>query len=417
MYSNMLTSVINHKVWRTCLLLLLLFFAILQLWLVLFEQSEFSQKTDMSSLNKYQSNPYLLSWLAKQKHLFEADMDTAQSLYQQALTANPVYIPAWLGLAELNLDRRKKEEANAILDYTSELAVGIKRWRWDKALVAYQFDRNDILAEDLAYIISDMSGKIRNDALRMAFSVWQEPEDLLGKMGEDNLLHLFRYATKKKKVEEGLIFWEVLEKQGFQEQEKDVYRFLNMLLSTEQIKTAADIWRKHFNPDTLLYNGDFTQNLLQNAFGWRIGKNKGVSWKIQSAKKNGEPTALHLHFNRKNNVNLHNIQQIIPLQGGKVYAFKGAAKTAKLSTDQLPFWEIYGFKCKGLYQKTEMVQSEQDWTDMVLFFGVPEECDAVRLRLRRKESTYIDNKLAGDIWVTGLEIADTGEHFTILDEQ
>ena len=409
---------ISHKAFRISCLVVLLILAVVQLRLLLFEQSEYSQKTDLSSLHKYQSNPYLLSWLAKQKHLFAADMDTAQSLYQQALTANSVYLPAWFGLAELKFDQQQTEEANAILDYTTELAKDIKRWRWDKALVAYQFDRKDILAGDLSYIIrKESSWKKRNDALRMAFSVWQDPVELLGKMGNDNLLHLFRYATNKKKVEEGVVLWKVLERQGFKENEKDVYRFLNMLLSNGEINTAADIWEKYFNPDTLLFNGDFNQEPLQTAFGWRIGKNKGVSWKIKAARKKGEPPSLHLHFNRKKNVNLYNIQQIIPLQGGKVYTFKAKAKTAKLSTEQLPYWEIHGFKCKGLYQKTEMVQREQGWTDTALSFGVPEACDAIRLRLRRKESTQIDNKLSGDIWLTGLEIEETDEYFTILDEQ
>ena len=406
-----------HKGLRIFCLIFLLILAAFEFRLVLFEQGAFGQKSDMSSLTKYLRNPYLLTWLAKQKHLFEADMDGAQSLYQQALTSNPVYLPAWLGLAELRLDQKQIEEANAILDYTTELAENIKRWRWDKALVAYQFDRKDILAGDLSYIIrKESSWKKRNDALRMAFSVWQDPVELLEKMGNDNLLHLFHYATNKKKVEEGLFLWSVLEKQGFHGQKKDVFRFLNMLLSKGEVKTAADIWRKHFNSKFLLFNGDFTQDPLQTAFGWRIGKNKGVSWKLKSTKKKGEPSTLHLHFNRKKNVNLYNIQQIIPLQGGRVYLFKAKVKTAKLSTDQLPFWEIYGFKCKGLYQKTEMVQSWQDWTDMTLSFGVPEECGAIRLRLRRKESIQIDNKLAGDLWVTGLVIEDTGEYFTILDE-
>ena len=409
---------ITHKALRISCLIALSILAVIQLRLLLYEQSEYSQKTDLSSLHKYQSNPYLLSWLAKQKHLFEADMDTAQSLYQQALIANPVYLPAWLGLAELKLDQQQTEQANAILDYTTELADNIKRWRWDKALVAYQFDRKDILARDLSYIMREArSGKKRNDALRMAFSVWSDPVELLDKMGDDNLLNLFRYATNKKKVDEVLVLWEVLERQGFQEQEKDVYRFLNMLLSNGKIKTAANIWRKYFNPDTLLYNGDFIHDPLQTAFGWRIGKNKGVSWKLKSANKKGEPPSLHLHFNRKKNVNLYNIQQFIPLDGGKVYTFKANVKTAKLSTDRLPFWEIHGFQCKGLYQTTEMVQGEQPWTEVSLSFGVPEECDAIRLRLRRKESTRIDNKLAGDIWLSGLEIVDTGEYFTILDEQ
>ena len=414
----MQSAPIQHKPIRIIFFCVLLALAVFQFRLALFEQSEFSQKTDFSSLHKYQTNPYLLSWLAKQKHLFDADMEMAESLYQKALIANPVYLPAWLGLAELRFDQRQTAEANAILDYTSELATDIKRWRWDKALVAYQFDRKDVLADDLSYIISKtFSGKKRNDALRMAFSVWQDPEELLEKMGSENLLHLFRYSTNKKKVAEGLYYWSILEKQDFQEQIKDVYRFLNMLLSNGEVKVAGEIWRKHFNSDTLVFNGDFSHEPLQTAFGWRLArKNKGVSWKLKAAKKD-EPTSLHLHFNRKSNVNLWYPYQIVPLAGGRVYTLRSKVKTRKLTTDQLPFWEVMGYQCKGLYQKTEMVQSEQPWLEMFLSFSVPEECDGVRVRLRRKESTRIDNKLAGDIWITGVEIAETGEHFTILDEQ
>jgi len=413
----MLTLGINHKTLRLCLFLVLLSCAVLQFRLVLFEQSEYSQKTNLSSHHKYQSNPYLLSWLAKQKHIFDADLNAAETLYQQALIANPVYIPSWLGLAELKLDQHQSQQANAILDYTSDLAVDIKRWRWDKALVAYQFGRKDVLATDLSYIISEMPGKIRNDALRMAFSVWPDPEELQETLGSENLRHLFQYAGRKKKVEAGLVFWNTLEFQGVEGQEKDVLKFINMLISVKEIDIAAGIWKKHFNPKNILFNGDFSQKPLQTAFGWRIGKTKGASWKLQEAKKKGEPASLHLHFNRKKNINFHKLSQIVPLQGGKVYHLKGKIKTAKLSTDQRPFLQAYGYQCKSITTKTEMVDSDQEWTDVFLQINVAEACDAMIVRLRRRESTQIDNKLAGDIWLTGFEIAETSEHFTILDEQ
>ena len=395
----------------------LLALAILQFRLAMFEQSEFSRKTDLSSSHKYQSNPYLLSWLAKQKHIFEADLFAANSLYQQALTVNSLFLPAWLGLAELKLDQQQSQQANAILDYSSVLATDIKRWRWDKALVAFQFDRKDILAADLSFIISNMKGKVRNDALRMAFSVWPDTMELEDRMGSDNLIHLFRYATAKKKVEEGLALWRTLRFQGIQELEKETLAFINMLLSVGEIKTAAEIWKKHFNSNNYMYNGDFKEKPLQTAFGWRIGKNKGVSWKLQEEDKKGEPARLHLHFSRKKNIHLRNIYQIVPLPGGKVYALRAKIKTAKVTTDQRPYLEVYGYKCKIPYKKSEMVDSDQEWRDQYLFFNVPEESDAVIVRLRRRESTYIDNKLAGDIWLTDFEIAVTGENFTILDEQ
>ncbi len=413
----MQTPSLPHKALRLCLFLTLLTVAVLQLRLALFEQSQFSSKEGDSALHKYQRNPYLLTWAAKQKHIFDADMEAAQSLYQQALTANSTYIPAWLGLAELEFDRHQKENANKILEYTDQLAEDIKRWRWDKALVAYQFDRKDILAADLSYIIREIPGKTRNDALRMAFSVWPDPMELQEKMGKSNLMHLFRYTSQKLKVEEGLVFWHILESQGIEGQEKDVLSFINMLISQGEMKTAGTIWKKHFNPSSLLFNGSFMEEPLQTAFGWRIGKNKGASWRLRQAKTNKDPASLQLHFNRKENINLHNLYQIVPLQGGKVYILKGKIKTAKLTTDQLPFLEATGYKCKAPYSKTEMVMGDQPWTDVYLQLGVPEECDAMLIRLRRKESIQIDNKLAGDLWLANFEIAETGELFTILDEQ
>ncbi len=408
---------IQHKTVRLFCFLGLVALALLQFRLVLFEQSEYSQKADLSSLHKYQRNPYLLSWLAKQKHVFDADLSTANSLYQKALKANPVYLPAWLGLAELKLDQHLSQQANAILDYTSLLAKDIKRWRWDKALVANQADRKDILAKDLSFIISEIGGKQKNDALRMAFSVWQDPSELLEILGDENLVSLFRYATSKKKVDEGLVFFQALEIEGIHERKKDVLSFINMLLSMGEVETANTIWDKLLHPNSLFFNGNFSKELLQTAFSWRIGKNKGANWKLTQADDKGEPSSLHLHFNRKNNINLYNIYQIVPLQGGKVYALKGEIKTANLSTDQLPFLEAYGYKCKAPNNKTEMVKSDQPWTNLYLLLEVPEECNAMVIRLRRRKSTYIDNKLAGDIWLANFEIAETGEHFTILDEQ
>lgn len=400
--------------------LFLVSLALLQFRLALFEQTKYSSNENASLLNKYQTNPYLLSWLAKQKHLFAADLEQAGSLYKQALQINSVYVPAWLGLAELRLDQKQKENANAILDYTGQLTDNVKRWRWDKTLVAYQFNRKDILAVDLAYIILEMPGKPRNDALRTAFSVWPDSQELQKELGAETLEHLFRYATRTKKVSQGLALWQEIEKKGIESeaQQKDTLAFINMLIGQGELERATAIWRRHFNRSKLLFNGSFTEAPLQTAFGWRVGKNKGASWYFKNAEeKKGNPAALHVHFKRKNNINLYNIYQIVPLRGGKVYALKGKIKTKKLTTDQLPFFEALGYKCKAPYNKSEMVLADQEWSDLYFIFEVPEECEAMQIRLRRRESNHIDNKLAGDLWLAKLSISETEELFTILDEK
>ncbi len=389
----------------------------MQIRFALYEQTEYSRNESMDSHHAFQSNPYILTWLGKQKHLFDADLTQANDLYKQALIVNPVYIPAWLGLAELQVDQNENENANAILDYTGVLSEDVKRWRWDKVLVAYQFGRNDVLASDLSYIIAEIPGKTRNNALRMAFSLWPDAKELQKQLGEESLEYLFQYATRKRKVEQGLILWENFRTKTFDRQEKDTLAFINMLIGKSEIASAATIWKNYFNNPPFLFNGDFNKKPLQTAFGWRIGKNKGATWQITEPTKKEPRYAFKLHFKRQKNINLHNIMQIVPLQGGRVYALKGEVKTKNLTTDQLPFFEVYGYKCKAPRNTTKMFSSDQDWTEIFLLIQVPDDCDAMVVRLRRKESTHIDNILGGDIWLANLEIAESSEIYTILDEK
>ena len=125
----------------------------------------------------------ILTYQAKQKHLFEADLSGAEIFLQNALKVNSYYIPAWLGLVELYNDQGEKDHAGEVLAYVDELTQGIKRWRWDKAFVAYQTGMVEILPDELSYIIREIPGKSRNDALQLAFSLWKDPEILLQNVG------------------------------------------------------------------------------------------------------------------------------------------------------------------------------------------------------------------------------------------
>lgn len=126
----------HTKVFRICCFLLLLACALLQLNFSVQEQRTFTDRKGRLPKDQIR-NARLLTYHAKQKHMFDADMDGALSLLQRALIINPYYVPAWLSLAELKNDTGEKEQAYEILHYTDILTRGLKRWRWDKALVAY----------------------------------------------------------------------------------------------------------------------------------------------------------------------------------------------------------------------------------------------------------------------------------------
>lgn len=408
------TSSYRSSVLRISGFVVLLVCAVWQMLISYQEQKGFSEKFDKAQAPQAR-NVKGLVYHAKQKHLLEADLDGARLLLQQALTANPSSVPAWLSLAELNNDLGQKEKAYAILQYVDALTEGLKRWRWDKALAAYQLGRVEMLPGELRYIVRELPGKDRDDALQLAFTLWAEPQELLEKIGQENVFHLLGYAVRKNLPQQALFFWRNIETTGEQWQQKEVLALLEMLLRVNEVREAAAIWRKYFNPDQILFDGGFSKPFLEQAFGWRTGKKQNFDLLFDKSLEGDAAGVVHYRFKGWENINFTHLSQIVPLESGRTYTLTAEMKSQKMTTDQRPFLEVSGYKCKAAAAVSEMVAPDQDWTQHQAAVTVPEECAAMVVRLRRKESNHIDSKLAGQLWLRNFVIAETGENYETQD--
>jgi tetratricopeptide (TPR) repeat protein len=386
-----------HPYRRSFLFLLLLIAAVAQLRFAVQEQLQFSDNTERLADERIR-NPRVLLNFAKEKHLFEADLDAAQRLFRQALISSPLYVPAWLGLAELLNDRGDKERAAAIVSYADSLTKTIKRWRWEKTLTAYQLGLTDLLPAELRYIIAQIPGKSRTDALNLAFTLWPDPANLLIQAGPENLLHLFNHAVRTNRAAEALSFWHHITQSQISPDDKQILAFIDMLLRTDHVADAVPIWRQRFNDQDTIFNPDFQARPLGRAFGWRLYDHKGVDQRFEPLPQPGSH-AIHLRFKGWENLSYHHLLQIVPLEPHSDYRFTVQMKAAKLTTDQKPFWEVYGYKCQAPRVSSEMVAADQDWTEHTIDFHVPADCSAMVVRLRRRESTMLDNKITGRLWI------------------
>jgi len=386
--------------------LALLVLAAVQLRIALQEQAEYSGTGAGAAMLDSLRNPFLLTWHGKRRHLVDGDVRQAEELYRRALVHNSLYLPAWLGLAELRNDRGRKDEAAAILHYVDTLSAGINRWRWDKALLAYQLGRTDILARDLAWIIAKTPAA-RRDALKMAFSLWPDPAELVAHVGRGNILHLFNHAARTGRVDAALAWWPEIAALGVDNHRPEILTFLNSLIHNDRLAQAAPIWKRYFNHDRLLYNGDFAQEPSNTAFDWRISAPQGSSWRIEVGDGGGQ--AMRLHFSGTDNIGYSHLTQIVPLAPERKYRLTGQVKTDKLTTDQRPYLEVAGFQCPMAPVRTAIVAASQPWTKLALPFEVPAECRAIEVRVRRDRSTHLDNRLGGDLWLQRLAIEKTGE--------
>ncbi len=299
-----MTGLFYTKGFRICCFLLLLAAAFMQLLFALQEQSVFREIKGGGNSLLQSSDPQLLTLSAKQKHLFEGDMPGAMSRLQRALTSNAYYVPAWLALAELNNDLGNKQQAYAILDYVDTLIRDLKRWRWEKTLVDYQLGRLAALPAELRYIIHDIPGKSRNDALQLAFTLWDDPQQLLDNIGPENLMPLFDNAVAEKHAGKGTLFLAQNRRGKDPWQQKQLESFLEMLLRNGKIAEAGNIWRKYINPDSLVYNGDFSQPCMQQAFGWHCGKDQAFEKRFEETGGNIQGRSLHYRFKGWDNLNI-----------------------------------------------------------------------------------------------------------------
>lgn len=394
----------QYSLIRFTIALLLCGCAVIQLGLAIGEQRVLVAKRT-GSIETSQNDSQILTKLAKQKYLIDGDLHTATDLIREALTLSPYHVPALLLLAQIHYDAGNAERANETLDYIDSITTDIKRYRWEKALVAYQFGRTEMLAGDLSYIAREIGGNAGNNALRLAFSIWKNPEELIDRLGPDVLMVLFNYAARYPHLDKALYFWNLIESQGLEWREEDLMVFIDMLFNMGRLQESADIWKANFNPDEIIYDGTFAQNFRQHAFTWRSSSDRSFKYNFEPASAGLSNRTLHYRFTGWDNPEISYISQVIPLEGGRMYSLTFEMKSDRLTTDKRPFMEVAGFNCNdSTHVETEMVAPVQEWKKIRLDFDVPKRCSAVMLRFRRQESLQIDNRLAGDIWLRSLEI-------------
>lgn len=386
---------------RVILFLGLIALTLYQLRVALVAQTAYSNIATSKAIRKYQNEPRLLVAYSKEE-LFQGDYEDARKWLQKALRANPVYIPAWIALAELENDTGNTACALDILEYLDRLMQNVLRWRWEKAMLAYLLGREDMLKADLSWLLQqeNLTWQTRKKVLDFTFSLWPEPAELAKEMGKENRLPLFLRAVQIEHIDTASFLWSVVDRS--QLDVDDILQYINLLIKSEKIQEAALIWKEYYPTDNLLYNGKFDRSLVKGGFGWRIWRPEGFEVEVQN--QGEKKTALHIRFNGEKNIYFRHVRQRIPLSAGQSFILTGELRSKELTTDQRPFIEVAGRDC-SLQSATEMVAPDQDWTPFSLSFTVPDACrQGVEIRLRRRPSNNIDNLISGDLWVTNLSL-------------
>lgn len=329
----------------------------------------------------------------------ELDAGRAAALFRQVVIRDPLFMDAWLKLAEAEKDAGNENLARRITAFCDTKISQVLRWKQSHTLLAHELAMQDIFRHNLNYLVARRKRLSDIFYLLDAHTMF-ETDQALALLARENRGAYLAWLMKWKRVNAAQTTWEAVEADGMVTDEL-LLDYVHFLVSQKEVASAALLWRRYTGLHGMT-NAGFEDKIMNRGFGWRILTDKdGKNWqgyRVYGYSLKGT-NALYVSFFGKENVDWRHIYQIVPVTPEQSYLLMYWWKSKGVSTDQKPFVEIFSYDTQGLYQKGPMALRSHDWIPVTIAFTPPANCHAVVVRLRRKESLRFDNKIQGALWL------------------
>lgn len=328
----------------------------------------------------------------------ELDAGRAAELFRQVVVRDPLYMDAWLKLAEAENERGNEDLARKITAFCDTRISQVLRWKQSHTLLAHDLSMHNIFRHNLNYLV-DRKKRLSDTFFLLDTHTRFETDRALAFLDRENRSAYLAWLMKWKRAGAARMTWKAIEADSDVSDEL-LQNYVHFLVSQKDVAPAAILWQRHRGMHGMT-NAGFEDKIMGHGFGWRISKNKAKTWQSRRVYDHSrkEANALCVSFLGKENLVWHHIYQIVPVIPEQRYQLTYWWKSKKITTDQGPFVEIYSYDVKGLYEKGPMALGSCDWMAVTVGFTAPEACHAVVVRLRRNESYRFDNKIEGMLWV------------------
>ena len=351
----------------------------------------------------------LYSSIEKQLSSDDINIDLVERQISLLRDYRPLFAPAWLQLAQLELLKDNKDEALGYARLAEQL------WE-NRAFHIYKVasfwikvgDVNNAIRALGRYTITYPEGVFAS--LHMSRLLSQNPEKMLTELYSgtnkallvDQKIHLkiFEYALNQK--DEGLAqaTWEKFTLQ-IASNDRLVGRYLNYLVAENNSTMALKVWDVYSNTDVKekITNNGFEAELSRVGFGWHILENDEFNWDIDEDIYFKGSKSLKLAFDGKHNIDFYHIRQTIPVQPGATYRFSGYWRGNNLSTSSTPYVELMPLNTHERHQ-VRIISNKKNWgwEKFEEFIEIPLQSNFITVRIRRNKTTALDKNITGKIW-------------------
>jgi tetratricopeptide (TPR) repeat protein len=196
-------------------------------------------------------------------------------------------------------------------------------------------------------------------------------------------------------------------------------KLTDMLVAQEKYEAAGTVWRQAvgmnagsalgYTGNSLVFDGGFEKEISGGGFGWRQRDVEGADFDFDTEQKHSGSRSARLLFDGSKNLMYADLFQSVLVSPDTHYHFQGFLRADQISTESGMRFEIMDPKDPqhlDLFTKSET--GTLPWTLEQLDFTSGPQTHLILVRLARKLSERLDNKLRGTVWIDDVNIVPAG---------
>jgi tetratricopeptide (TPR) repeat protein len=197
------------------------------------------------------------------------------------------------------------------------------------------------------------------------------------------------------------------------------FKLTDLLVAQEKYDDAGVVWRQAianeagaappYSGNSLVYDGGFERDISGGGFAWRQRDVEGADFDFDTDIKHSGNRSARLTFDGSKNLAYENFFQLVLVSPGTRYRFQGFLRTDQISTESGVRFEILDPKDpRQLDLMTPNETGTLPWTLEQLDFTTGPRTQMITIRVARKPSERLDNKLRGTVWIDDVSLVPGG---------
>jgi hypothetical protein len=334
------------------------------------------------------------------------DLKDAEHHFRMALRRYPLHLYSWYGLARTYYETGNRDEGNLLFDQMLNAITINGELAWNSGIFLFVKGEGMRGSRFIAKYLRLTPGAFREVldlCYRLDIGIRQIYFDVLDERPEYQE-RLMSYLADRKKIADIEFVWNTVSHDSLSGKVK--VKACNSLINDGGHELAEDIWRNISVQKTkkTINNSDFEYGIAGGCYGWHIGRAKGMrTYQDREISVSGM-RSLRVEFDGNHNPGVTILRQIVPVDEDGHYSLDAYIRTKDITTTNGLYFSVYGFGCAMKARRSQVFTGTQRWKRVRIEFELPDECNAVMVRLSRDKSRKFNNKIGGTAWVDTVSI-------------